>query len=491
MGIFAPVPGPTPLQVRRGGEAALWLALAGSIGLALMLAVVVPERAWLVPVGLLGACGLVWLAGRPVIAIYAALALLVTALNKDDGLQTNQVIYGLFAYLMLGGWYAAALLRGTSLIRSSMDKLVAFLLLAGLPLGIVTGVALGADPTLIRGEVIAYSMLAFYFPVKEICRHERHGPLILASIIIFVGVFVTLRNLASFREIMLAATQDWQIADARAGQGSGFNLNETQLVAGILMAFSLLLIAKRGSVKILLLGVLALTVFGLVMTRSRAPWVVCLVGLGFIFLFVRGKSRMKLLAAVSGAGAATLVGTYLILGPAITDLILGGTLQRLSTLSGATTTDISWLHRIGEAQAVLSKAVQSPILGWGLGASYEYYDIIMKFTYTGHFVHNGYVALWFKLGIWGLVVFISLWWGIIIRILRSLRTVTIPPANRALLLATGGYLIGWILLCLTSNPFPVRDQLLFLTLGLALGEGLVQRYGIGGRFAVTGEMSAK
>jgi O-antigen ligase len=222
-----------------------------------------------------------------------------------------------------------------------------------------------------------------------------------------------------------------------------------------------------------------------VMTRSRAPWITCLVGLGFVFFFLGGKNRMRLLALAVGAGAVTVLGTYLMLGPVITDLILDGTLQRFSSLSGAAATDISWLHRMGEAQAVIQKGARSPILGWGFGASYDYFDIIFKFTYSGSFVHNGYVALWFKLGIWGFIMMMMLWFGVIIRTIKSLRF-NMPTINRAIILSIGGYLIGLTLLTHTSNPFPVRDQLLFLAIALAIAEGLVQRHCAGSGSTSTG-----
>ena len=82
-------------------------------------------------------------------------------------------------------------------------------------LGIALGLFFGADLVSIRGEAIALTMLAIYFPIKEFCIRDRHGPAIILAILVWIGIWITVDNLLIARQTFAEATMLWEIADVR------------------------------------------------------------------------------------------------------------------------------------------------------------------------------------------------------------------------------------------------------------------------------------
>jgi O-antigen ligase len=51
---------------------------------------------------------------------------------------------------------------------------------------------------------------------------------------------------------------------------------------------------------------------------------------------------------------------------------------------------------------------QNPILGWGYGTEFQKYDVLFRRTSSfTSYIHNGYLAIWFKNGIVGLIAILA------------------------------------------------------------------------------------
>ena len=49
-----------------------------------------------------------------------------------------------------------------------------------------------------------------------------------------------------------------------------------------------------------------------------------------------------------------------------------------------------------------------PILGWGYGTEFQKYDVLFRRTSSfTSYIHNGYLAIWFKNGIVGLIAILA------------------------------------------------------------------------------------
>jgi O-antigen ligase len=197
---------------------------------------------------------------------------------------------------------------------------------------------------------------------------------------------------------------------------------------------------------------------------------------------------LVLLAMVSGAkgrrrvGVLTLAGTvvgsaavYAVLGDGIL-LLFYGVLDRILSIGTATAVDESVINRFVEARMALQRVWESPIMGHGVGATFGFMDIITDRTWTKTYVHNGYISLWFKLGIVGLGSFLWLWLRTIWDGLKVVRDPHHPPgAERALFVACWCMLVGLLPSFAVSAPLVTSDTTIGFTLLLGVVGGLYDR----------------
>jgi len=199
---------------------------------------------------------------------------------------------------------------------------------------------------------------------------------------------------------------------------------------------------------------------GLILTQSRAYWVAFFFGAGITFLFVpaKDKGRMVTVGVLSAAGVFTLA--YVVLGEYLL-LVLTGLLDRFLTLESAVSKDISLINRFIEAQAVWEHIRVNPILGYGMGVPYRFFNITYLYSESKTFVHNGYVALWFKFGIWGLGMMLFLmvrFWMLSFGTWWKKRAAPLPAI---ISLAVTGALSALAVTATTANPF-YQNDLMFM-----------------------------
>src|SRR5690606_27464777 len=114
--------------------------------------------------------------------------------------------------------------------------------------------------------------------------------------------------------------------------------------------------------------------------------------------------------------------------------------ERLATLGSAATNDISLYNRFRESGVVLDLIAKNPIVGHGAGVGYLFFEIGRSGTDTDSFVHNGFLGVWYKWGIWGLIALVYFWLstikvglrGILLRTISPLRRIAIAGATASL-----------------------------------------------------------
>lgn len=460
---------PSAEMVLRWGQALLWLGLA--LGLILTLAVAwrVPAYASLVPLGLAAMIGGWFLFQRPVLNLSVLLVSFLSTLSYDSGVQLQEVVYGLYYYSFVLYWYGTRLLRGERFVWTPVDRAVAFTIVFGLVVGVALGVLFGGSALMIRGEATAFTMLGLYFPVKELCRQKHYGPEIIAGVFFFVGLFIAIRNFFNFKEIILAATEAWQVADARPG------LNEMHLLIPAILALVLLLHVRRWIPRLALTVAFLVLVSALVLTKSRGYWIDFAFAIAVLAVLLRGRYRWRLILAVIGGTAGLVLVALLFFGP-LFDLVLSGTLNRFGTLGTAFTEDRSLVNRMIESSAIWEGIKQNPILGHGFGTTISYFDLNFLTTRTKSFMHNGYIALWFKQGLLVMLLMLFAWFGAAWQGLKLYWNEKAFRHHRLLALGASLSLIAIIPSVGTSNPFIVIDQVFAFALQLGLAAGLYQRY---------------
>ena len=209
---------------------------------------------------------------------------------------------------------------------------------------------------------------------------------------------------------------------------------------------------------------------GLLLTLGRAFWLSFAVALVFLFFVVGRRHKVRMVLYGSSAALPLLaIGLYFF-GHFVA-LFLQGLLERLTSVQGSLTQDISLLGRITEAEGALVRIKQNPVLGHGVGVPFAYRSLLTRTTETTTFIHNGYLYLWYAFGLPG-AGFVLLWWSRSVWSgMKSFRMREAPAMLRLAGLAAAATLVAFTLSAMTSNPFWHKDYLLGLAyiMGLACG----------------------
>lgn len=440
------------------------ILLATTFGFSLLIVltatVLAPDVVPTMPFVLIGIVSVVWLFRHPQINLLVVLAAFPLVAGYEEGVDLTELLFGVYFSLFLGHWYfRKVILERERLIDSSQDRLIVFLF-CWVTVYVFIGLVFGADPLAVRNEYIPFLMLGFYFPLKRLAGTD-HGIRTLLLLLLAIGTYVSIRNFLALRELVAQATQAWQITTKGRAE-----TNEILLLAP---AFAMLVwgtFSERYLSKIALFSAFLALTFGLVMTQSRGYWVAAAFGALVMFVSLDRNRRVQLVTlgsigiAISAALVVTLFGDRAM-------LLIAGLWNRLLTLGPALLADVSFANRVLESRAVLDEILRNPVLGYGIGVPYDYFNITVSGTRRWSFIHNGYLSLWYRFGIVGLVTGMTLWLGGISRAFGLLKVVTNRYEKVGLVLSAS--VLGAMLIsALTSSPFYQMDLLLTMTMFLAV-----------------------
>ena len=401
---------------------------------------------------------------RPALNLYVALAAFVLITGYSEGFQIQEALYGLYFLAVLGYWFVSRVFfYGDRLVQDREDGALLFFSLYAAA-SAVWAVLFGAEVGTIIGEGLVLVMLAFYFPVKAACARSEEATKIVLGIIFWFALFVSLRNLIEYRTALSSATKLYQVATGRVA------LNEALLMMPALSMLTLLLYAQRWRNRLLLVGAFLIVFVGLILTQSRGYWAAFLFGALALFVFI-DRRRKGRIVVLMGGGLALVVVLGALLFEGFMTIIVGGVLERFATLGTAITSDVSLVNRLYESLAVWEHIKVNPILGYGPGTPYHYFNLTVDATRDWAFVHNGFVGLWYKFGLVGLVAMLYFWGKSIWNGLQLFRMRHAPRLLRLVGLSAAVCLIGEALVANTSNPFLISDATLMIALFGALASG--------------------
>jgi O-antigen ligase len=451
-----------PEMILRGG---LVIGIAAVLGLTILTPWAVP----FIPIVLIGMIVGGWLFTRPRLNLFAVLASYVLVASFDEGIDPIEIAYALFYAGYLGQWFFRRVVLSTEpLVRTGVDVLVlAFLATITLYSGI--GLVFGGEIPAIVAEVQSWTLLAFYFPVKEAVERTEDGLKWLIVVLAWLGLFVVVRNAYELAQRLLDVTQAWQITIK-----GRVVTNEMLMVVPAFLMLCAALVQERRSMRIRAFAVFMILLFGIIVTQGRGYWLGFAFGLFLLFLAVEQRMRIAMLwwgvLGLSGTAAAI----FLLFGEHAL-LLSTGLINRVLSIGSATTRDISLIGRFIEWKSVLADIQINPILGYGSGVSISYFDITRSVTMTRPWIHNGYLAIWFKYGIIGLGLVLSFTLVSIRNAFRAARSDRADQLTRIGAYAAFAGLSSVLISTIPSNAWHNSDTILMIAIMMGIAGGCYSR----------------
>ncbi len=442
--------------------------LAAGVAASVLLSLVNPFLALIIPAAGIVVYGLIRIPTDRDYWLAIVLVAPILALNTDPGLSAAEIVSGLLIVLYMGCWYYTRMQSSKrSLMQIPGDGAVwTFILL--LPLSLFISFVYGGTPRLAISEVFALSQLGLYFPIKEAWASNAKTRKVIVYSLVGLGVYAAIRNAFELNHKIQSAEYIYQILTGRVVVNDLLLMTATILL-GCLAVHS---IGRKRLVYVLMfLGVGAALVF----TQSRAYWIGYVVAMSVVFFLEGNKERRDLLFA-SFLASVALVAAGLLFVPQYFILFVTGLVDRFASIGTAATQDLSLTNRWHETATVWELVKSNPILGHGPGMVYEFFDLTRFSTDVDAFVHNGFLSVWLKYGIWGLLLISYLWLRMIGNGFATVaRKAFQSNFERAGVIAASATLVAILLTNITSNALFNNDSLFVLAVLLGIVGGETQR----------------
>jgi O-antigen ligase len=262
-------------------------------------------------------------------------------------------------------------------------------------------------------------------------------------------------KITNYQEILINSTLNWQFERARV---SG---DESIILSGVIIFLCLSLNSKKLFQNLIWLSSFFLSVIALIITQSRGFWLAMILCCLVVFFLSNRTEKIKMLSIAAISSSAVLFFAVIFFSEYI-ELISKGLLDRFSSIS-ATQLDTSLLERVKETRVIWDKILKNPISGYGFGTNY-----IREYIFYNHFIpttyiHNGYLSVWYKFGLFGLLTFLSL--SVLIIYKGNKALILVKSHNtKSMLIASISLIFGLLLVNITSPQYYSFDGMLLIGL---------------------------
>jgi len=450
--------------LQRFGTSVLGLCLIFGLSIVFWVVWAAPDLALFLPIVLVGAIGLVILFQFPLLNLCLVLSSFVIIAGFEKGFQITEILYGLYYLGFLGHWYFTriVLYREAVFRRLEERTLVIFFVLVSLsfPLTILFN---GSFKGFVS-EWLSISFLGLYFPIREAIERNRRGLVAVLGVVVLVGMFVLIRNVLNFQAVISSAEYAYEVARGRA------ITNESLLIVPAIMCLVFMIFQNRWIPRLAFAALFLAFFAGVLVTQSRGYWLAFLLAAGIILLVVPRRRKLILTVSVVLTIAGVVAIGIAVFGNVI--LLVGyGIAERFLSIITATTSDISLVNRFAEAVGVWEYVKLNPVLGYGMGVEYRVHDIIIDATVVKTFIHNGYIALWYKFGIWGVGMMFFFLGSVIRRAYLVFKTKNLESTVRLGGLVVVASFTAFSMSALTSNPVYINDAMFIMSVLAGIGAG--------------------
>lgn len=390
---------------------------------------------------------------KPVYFVLGYFLILPINLSNPEGITPGQLIFLSYTILLTFFFLFLPLITGRLKLTTTLDKLfLGFTLM--LPYASVLGILNGANLYPAIGELTYFAGVFIYFALRHYLGNEtfQKG---LFYLVLLVLLYVIVRNAYNYQAIIMQAYVPWQVEKARVASSEVLVLLFTTLCT---TAF---VYSKNFRLNIAAILFLGIGFLSLVLTQSRGYWLAFILSFTIIFLSVPAEKKVKMLLYFSVI-LVLILSFAKIYFPDYFTLVFNALILRFQSIATSAQVDISLLERFEESAVVFSKIAVNPIVGYGLGTEYIKFVFFERFHFSTSYIHNGYLAAWYKFGLFGLLLLLS----ICISIIRNSYKIFIYRSERIhkiLGLAILATLGGMLLVNNTSPQFLSFDSILLLT----------------------------
>ena len=392
----------------------------------------------------------------------------VVMANNVEGFQVVEILYAGYLYALLGLWFIRHRLIDRQPVITSRADGALTVFLAMLPVTLLMTFVFEGDFRVAASELISLSMLLIFYPVRHTVAHHKRGPQIILITVVTLGALVAIVNLIEYAGDLSNAWATVQIA------GSRVVVNDCLLLTGALASLTLLVYARKVWVALFYLGTFALAFAGLIVTQTRGYWLAFILGFAALLYLMNAKQRARTLIGCAVASGIIFGIAYVMIGPFLF-VVMGGIIERFSSLGTALTQDLSLINRFRESWAVLGHIAWNPLIGYGPGVPYEFWDIVHQTTHIDTFVHNGYIGLWYKYGLWGLGLVMYFWLSTVRRGIGAFRTAGAAIWTRLAGISGALPMIAVLVATLTANPFYLKNYLFIIGVSAGMAAGAAAR----------------
>ena len=390
---------------------------------------------------------------------WAVLLLLLSSLlflENPEGLNISELIYFGFSLILFALTFGSDLLRGKLALNSTYDILL-FLLVLLLPVGVFLGILNGASTKAAITEITYFLGLLGYFAYRKYFEKLWFRKALLAVGIV-VLLFVAIRNIIHYQEILLAATVQWQAEKARSAA------NEILLLTGCIGSISYIIYAKSMIKRSA--GVLIFIIFlgDLIITQSRGYWLAFFIATLAIWSIGSRLVKKQIVLYLTLFLITTISLGYFYFND-LFFLVFNALGERFSTVTNLASGKVgaSLKERVLESQTILERIFHNPVMGYGFGVTYPRYYYLEQAYKIFYYVHNGYLSIWYKLGLAGFVIMISYSF----LVLKDSYTIYKQHINinvKRIALTIFGVMAGILVVNNTSPQYMTFDSLLLMGL---------------------------
>ena len=380
---------------------------------------------------------------------------------KSEGITIFEIAIAFYIFIPLALWLIKKLFIEKERINKNISDFFLlsfyFICLSSIILTIINNFSV----LLWFKEIIVFSCYFIFFPLREYLTENKYR---IKKVLISFGIMSTiiaLYNLYQYRSRLALATQFYQVWGSRVGT------TEQVFMFCILVIIAIVFLIKSKKIKSILLLLVGLFLTSLILSFTRSYLIFTIFGIIYLWFLFEKKDKIKVSIWVTIFLIISFI-TMFILFDNLSKFIFQALINRFLT---AKSNDISIIQRVIETEAIIKQIFQNPILGWGLGAAFRRYDLFFELHIMSYYAHNGYLYLWYKLGILGLLSFLSFYFYKLMIIIKSIR-IEKNLLLKKILQAFLFILISFLIISITSPQFYHKPSILIMSIIWALGDSV-------------------